>query len=96
MLDWGDGIIEVILLLVVEFFSIGLNLEIYFGIYVYEEFGIYEISFRDFFLVDGVVNIEDLGNKLIYLVDSLNVFYGDSLFDYNDVFELLGILVGII
>ena len=96
MLDWGDGTTEVISPPAVEFLSIGLNLETYFGIHVYEEPGIYEISFRDSFLVDGVVNIEDSGNKSIHLVDSLNVFHGDSLFDYNDAPEPLGIPAGII
>ncbi|KGE84958.1 MAG: T9SS type A sorting domain-containing protein [Phaeodactylibacter xiamenensis] len=94
MLDWGDGTTEVISPPAVEFLSIGLNLETYFGIHVYEEPGIYEISFRDSFLVDGVVNIEDSGNKSIHLVDSLNVFHGDSLFDYNDAPEPLGIPAG--
>jgi hypothetical protein len=90
-LDWGDGTTEVISPPAVEFLSVGLNLETYFGIHVYEEPGIYEISFRDSFLVDGVVNIEDSGSKSIHLIDSLNVFHRDSLFNYNDAPEPLGI-----
>ncbi|MCR9055529.1 MAG: hypothetical protein NXI26_27115, partial [bacterium] len=39
MLDWGDGTTEVISPPAVEFLSIGLNLETYFGIHVYEEPG---------------------------------------------------------
>lgn len=36
-------------------------LVVYYGFYVYEEFGLYELSFVDGFFIDGIKNIESLG-----------------------------------
>lgn len=91
---WGDGTVEVLTPPAINIYPSGLYLETYYGIHMYEEPGVYEISFVDGFLVEDVVNIEDSGNKSIHFRDSLNVRSSDSSYHNNFAPQPLGYPAG--
>jgi hypothetical protein len=75
LFNWGDGVVE-------EFGPPGAihyfpqfdyTRVTYFGTHNYENSGLYELSFEDGFLVEGVKNIENSGSAILSFKDTLNV-----------------------
>ncbi|MCO6492498.1 MAG: T9SS type A sorting domain-containing protein [Phaeodactylibacter sp.] len=88
--NWGDGNEEVLNLSYTDLHSSGFRRDTYLANHLYEEPGFYELSCIDSFLVENVVNIEDSGNKVLKLKDSLNVFPEGHPFARNEAPSFAG------
>ncbi|MCB9298343.1 MAG: T9SS type A sorting domain-containing protein [Lewinellaceae bacterium] len=88
--NWGDGNEEVLSLSGTQMHSSGFRRDTYLANHLYEEPGFYELSCIDSFLVENVVNIEDSGNKVLKLKDSLNVFPEGHPFARNEAPSFAG------
>jgi len=83
--DWGDGVVEEIgppgaFQYIPQY---DLTRATYFSKHYYDEEGLYELSFVDSFLVPGVKNISDSGQRYLRFKDTLNILSEDHPFSYN-------------
>jgi len=79
MYDWGDGSpLDTVPLFNSRYlgFFEGQNyyLDIYEDSHNFDTAGVYVMGFRDSFLVDDIVNIEDSGNKLMEVFDTVAIY----------------------
>ncbi|WP_282774159.1 hypothetical protein [Phaeodactylibacter xiamenensis] len=74
LFKWGDGVEEELPVLSYGYLpSVNLTLAVYHGFHAYEEPGLYELSFADGFLIDGIKNIESSGQKMLNFKDTISL-----------------------
>jgi len=92
VISWGDGTEEELTILgnlYLPFY--GLTRATYPGFHVYDETGLYELSFVDSFLIDNVENIENSGAKALNYKDTVSIFSADNPDSNNDAPVFIGL-----
>jgi len=76
MFDWGDGtpLDTLFLQSTIPPFPTVYRIDRYRGVHHYDTVGYYRIGFRDSFLIENIVNIEDSGNRSLALFDTIGIF----------------------
>ncbi|HMQ47905.1 MAG TPA: T9SS type A sorting domain-containing protein [Saprospiraceae bacterium] len=100
LFDWGDGSpLDTAFRTSANYVGLYENeyyyLEKYFASHWYEDTGLYRIGFRDSFLVDDIVNIEESGTKVLELYDTIVLYPPVNALAVNtspDIFTTPGLL----
>jgi hypothetical protein len=82
VVDWGDGTIETIYGAVFSEPEPNLYSNEYLGEHIYQDTGIYEITYRDSFWVDGIVNVSNSAMQP-FILKSRVWLTSDPSFGYN-------------
>lgn len=84
-LNWGDGTTTALGIVGNAYYpSLNLTRATYHGMHVYDSSGLYELSFVDSFLVEGVANIENSGQQLLHFKDTVQVFADYVPYEFNE------------
>ena len=91
LFKWGDGVEEELPVLSYGYLpSVNLTLAVYHGFHAYEEPGLYELSFADGFLIDGIKNIESSGQKMLNFKDTISLLPQENPDSNNEAPFFLG------
>lgn len=90
LFSWGDGHIDTLQKLSTGVHSSGYLYDRYAGSHYYDTSGIVVMELRDSFLVNNVRNIENSGNQVLTLKDSLFIFPPGYPFSQNDAPDFFG------
>ena len=91
-LNWGDGTTTALGIVGNAYYpSLNLTRATYHGMHVYDSSGLYELSFVDSFLVEGVANIENSGQQFLHFKDTVQVFADYVPYEFNEFPNFLGL-----